>query len=168
MWHLAATHQVQTTGMVGTMQRMGQDEPISACKHVRRRHVPRSLARRGVGWSMIALALLGFLLPILPGIVFLAIGIVILGPHDPTLRRAAVWIRLALRRWSQIKQRHLRAIGSLARARYRQTRLALRVHLHRHQSGTVSWRAHWLLLAVMLLGMAAAASAMLVVWHVVL
>ena len=124
--------------------------------------------RRTLGWGMVALALLGILLPVLPGVIFLALGIIILGPHDPTLRRAAVWIRLTLRRWSQVKQRHLRALGSLARARYRDSRLALRAHLHRHEAGAFGWRSHMLLLGVTLLGAVVAASAMLLVWHVVL
>ena len=117
---------------------------------------------------MIALALLGFALPILPGVIFLALGIITLGPHDPTLRRAAVAIRIALRRWSQVKQQHFRALGRVARARYRSSRLALRAHLHRHEAGSVSWRSHLLLLGVTLLGMVVAAGAMLLVWHVVL
>ena len=150
------------------MHRMGQDQTRPVLRPVRRRHVPRPFMRRALGWSMIALALLGFLLPVLPGIVFLGLGIILLGPHDPTLRRAAVWIRLALRRWSRSRQRHLRATGALARGKYADSRRALRAHVHRHEAGTVGWRAHLLLLALTLLGIVAAASAMLVFWHVVL
>lgn len=147
---------------------MRQEQLSPEGKHRRRRHQPRSLARRSLGWSMVCLAFFGFVLPLLPGIVFLGVGIVLLGPHDPTLRRVAVSARMVLRRWSKTKQRHLRYVGRLARSRYRDARLALRAHLHRHECGNSIWREHIALLTATLVGMAAVASAMLVLWHTVL
>lgn len=122
-----------------------------------RRHIPRSLVRRILGWSLITLAALGVILPVLPGLPFLVIGILFLGPHDPTLRRIAVRLRMLVRRWSQVRQRHLRLIGRWVRRQYRETRLAVRAQLHRHQHGAEGWRAHLALLTVMLIGMTASA-----------
>ncbi len=149
------------------LKHMRQEQQRPEHKH-RRRHVHKPLTRRIVGWSMVGLALLGFVLPILPGVVFLGVGIVLLGPHDPTLRRVAIAARVVLRRLSQAKQRHLRYVGCVARSRYRDARLALRMYLHQHECGNSSWREHIALLTATLIGMAAAASAMLVLWHTVL
>ncbi len=114
---------------------------------------------------MIVLALLGFVLPVLQGWLFLVIGIVLLGPHDPTLRQVAVRIRLTLRRLSQVEQRHLRRIGIFARRRYAEARIMLRTHLHRHERGAHSWRSHWLLLLTIFIGLAALAGILLVTWQ---
>lgn len=131
------------------------------------RHLPHPLRRRILGWSLVTLALLGFLLPVIPGLPLLALGIIALGPHDPTLRRSAVLLRLVLRRWSQLRQRHLRWIGSFVRQRYSQTRLSLRAHLHGHQHGRQGWRAHLGLLIMTLIGLTASAGAMFVAWHTI-
>jgi hypothetical protein len=106
-----------------------------------------ALLRHIGGWSLILVGLLGFVLPVLPGILLLVLGIVVLGPHDPTLRRIALYIRLGLRRWSQLKQPLLRRIGWKMRHAYGATRLQLRMHLHRHQHGK-SIRRVYLLLVV--------------------
>ena len=132
-----------------------------------RRHITKSLARRILGWSLLALALLGFVLPVLPGLPLLALGIIALGPHDPTLRRIAVRVRLLIRRWSQMRQRHLRRCGIFVRQRYRETRLTLHAHLHRHEHGRQGWRAHLALLAMTLLGLTASAGAALAAWHTI-
>ena len=117
---------------------------------------------------MIGLALLGFVLPLLPGVVFLGLGIVLLGPHDPTLRHAGLWTRLLLRRWSQARQRHLRMLGQFARQRYRATRLALREHLHHRARRSTNRQWELVLLTVTLIGVVVAASAMVLLWHTVL
>lgn len=111
--------------------------------------------------------MLGFVFPVLPGLPFLAIGIVILGPHDPTLRRTAIGIRQILRRWSKAQQPHVRRAGIFARSRYRETRLALRAQLHNQLHCNQGWRGHLKLLAVTLISMAVSAGAMFAAWHTI-
>lgn len=151
--------------MVGTMRFMRQDEARPQRHYLHRRPVRRSLMRRVLGWTMIALALLGFVLPLLPGIVFLGLGIVLLGPHDPTLRRVGLGARMVLRRWSQVRQRHLRSIGWFARQRYTTTRLTLREYLNKRSAGTTSPHLERVLLTITLIGVLVAASAIVVLWH---
>lgn len=134
----------------------------------KRRHVPRSMIRRILGWSSIVLGLLGIVLPVLPGLIFIAVGIVLLGPHDPALRRMAIAIRLILRRWSQAKQRHMRRVGQFARRRYCEQRHMLRSQLHQHEHGGQSWRGHYVLLAITLVGLAITAGIGFFVWHAIL
>lgn len=123
--------------------------------------------RRITGWSLVGFALLGFLLPVIPGIPLLAFGIIALGPHDPTLRRIGLMLRLLLRRWSHMRQPYVRRGGMFVRQRYRDTRLALRVHLHRHEHGNEGWRAHLALLVVTLIGMTASAGVMFAAYHTI-
>jgi len=130
---------------------------------VRRRHVQRPLPRRIAGWALIGLALLGMVLPVLPGLIFLALAIVLLGPHDPLLRRAGIAIRLLLRRLSHARHRWLRALGCEARWRYASARKQVRQVMHHHQRGEIGWRAHLPLLATMLLGLTVSAAIGLVV-----
>lgn len=145
-----------------------QHDHTMRMRPVHRRHAPRPLLSRLAGWALIGLGLLGIVLPVLPGLIFIALGIITLGPHDPTLRRVAVAIRIVLRRWSQSKQRHLRAIGSIARSWHRATRLALREQLHQHERGERGWRAHARLLAILLIGLSISAGIMLFVWRTIL
>lgn len=126
------------------------------------------MIRRIMGWSTIALGLLGVMLPVLPGVVFFALGVVLLGPHDPTLRRIAIGIRLILRRWSQANHQQTRRIGQFVRSRYREQRLLLRSHLHHHEYGGQSWRGHYLLLALTLFVLALTAGIGFFVWHTIL
>jgi hypothetical protein len=137
-------------------------------RQTKHRHMPRPIIRRVLGWSAIVVGLLGVVLPVLPGVVFFALGAVLLGPHDPTLRRIAVGIRLFLRRWSCAKQRHVRRIGQYVRSQYREQRLLLRAYLHRHERGEQSWRGHYVLLALTLFVLALTAGIGLVVWHTIL
>jgi uncharacterized membrane protein YbaN (DUF454 family) len=97
---------------------MKQNQRGQMRRATHRRHIPKSLVRRVIGWSLVVLGLLGLALPVLPGLILFAIAIVLLGPHDPTLRRLAVWVRLVLRRWSQAKQRHVRRLGIFVRQWY--------------------------------------------------
>jgi hypothetical protein len=154
--------------MLGTMKTMRQDRRIQIRRRCHHRHVPRPMVRRVAGWSAIGLGLLGIALPVMPGLIFLALGIVLLGPHDPMLRRITLSIRLLLRRWSQAEQRHIRQLGAFVRSRYRQQRLLLREYLHRHEHGRQSWRAHYLLLALTLAVLAITAGIGFVIWHTIL
>ena len=106
---------------------------------------------------------MGMVLPVMPGLIFLALAVVLLGPHDPLLRRAGVAIRVLLRRLSQVRLRWLRALGCEARWRYAQARKQLRDVLQRHQRGEIGWRSHLPLFATMLMGMTASAAIGLVV-----
>lgn len=141
---------------------MKRDTHRPLCRANHRRHVPRSLARRIAGWGMIVLALLGFVLPILPGFVFLMMGILLLGPYDPTLRRTALALRLALRRWSKARQRHIRSVGAFVRRRYRDTRLMLRARVRDSQAGMSGLIGHGFVQAMLLMGVAAMAGLTLV------
>jgi uncharacterized membrane protein YbaN (DUF454 family) len=147
---------------------MRQERHISIRQQTKHRHRPRSLMRRVLGWIAIGVGLLGIVLPVLPGVIFIALGIVLLGPHDPTLRRIAILIRLILRRWSCAKQHHIRRLGQYVRSQYRQQRLLLRAQLHHHERGEQSWRGHYVLLALTLFALAITAGIGLVVWHTIL
>src|SRR4051794_1106379 len=98
------------------------------------RHRPRSLGRRIAGWLVVAAGLAMILLPG-PGLLALAVGIIILGRHDPTLRRWAVYLRLSLRRLSQAEAAEVRRIGQWLRRWHQQARFLVREQLHRHASG---------------------------------
>lgn|GEM_PF-2914182 len=144
---------------------MKQNQRGQMRRATHRRHIPKSLVRRVIGWSLVVLGLLGLALPVLPGLILFAIAIVLLGPHDPTLRRLAVWVRLVLRRWSQAKQRHVRRLGIFVRQWYCAQRLVLRGMLHRHEHGAQGWQTHLALLAAMLIGMAVSGGVFLAVLH---
>jgi hypothetical protein len=60
-----------------------------------------SLLRRGAGLMLIALGVLGVLLPVMPGIPLLAAGLALIGADHP-LRRACM---TRLRRWRIISAR---------------------------------------------------------------
>jgi hypothetical protein len=147
---------------------MRQERQVHIRRQAKDRHMPRSIIRRVLGWSAIVVGLLGVMLPVLPGVVFFALGALLIGPHDPTLRRIAVGIRLFLRRWSCAKQRHMRRLGRYVRSQYREQRLLLRAYLHRHEHGEESWRGHYGLLALTLFVLALTAGIGLVVWHTIL
>jgi hypothetical protein len=133
----------------------------------RRRHPPRSLTRRIVGWIVLSLGVLGLAVPVLPGLLLLGLGMLILGPRDPALRRATVQIRLALRHWSRARHPRLRQIGRWVRQRHRAARATLRSHLHDYMHGRMSWTAHLLMLAVSLIGMAVTATTVFMIWRAI-
>lgn len=151
--------------VIGTIQTVMHQPPKPSGP--RRRHTARPLSRRIAGWALIGLALLGMALPVMPGLIFLALAIVLLGPHDPLLRRAGYIIRLLLRRLSQARHRRLRLLGRAARWRYADARKQVREVLHHHERGEISWRAHLPLLATMLLGLTASAAIGLAVAHTI-
>ncbi len=98
------------------------------------RHRPPGMPRRILGWLAIIAGLLMLILPG-PGFLALAVGIILLGPRDPALRRSAVALRLALRQLSHAKQRHVRIIGKWLRARHRSARLLIRDQVNRQMHG---------------------------------
>ncbi len=133
------------------------------CHMRRNRHYPPpSLPRRIVGWTCILLGLTGLLVPVLPGIVLLMVGTVLLGPHEPKLRRTAFAIRWTLRRWSSASHPLLRHWGWTIRRRHRSVRLLVRSQVGRFQRGEFGrrdyaiWAACALFSAVLFTGVAVA------------
>ena len=70
-----------------------------------------------------------------PGLLALALGIILLGRREPTLRRCAVLLRMSLRRLSHSKQRRVRTIGQWLWAKHRQARRMVREQVQRHAHG---------------------------------
>ena len=58
------------------------------------------LLRQLLGWLMILLGILGIFLPILQGIIFLVLGVALVGPRHPVIRQVSVRSKKLLRRWS--------------------------------------------------------------------
>lgn len=55
------------------------------------------IGRQIAGWSLVALGLLGLIVPILPGFLFLIPGLGLIAPEVPWARRALEWSRTRLR-----------------------------------------------------------------------
>ena len=100
----------------------------------RRRHRRRSLRRRVAGWIVVGLGLAFLPLPG-PGMLVLALGVILVGRRDPTLRRMALSVRLGVRRLSRAENRAIRFVGGWLREHVRQARRFIREHAHRHATG---------------------------------
>ncbi len=122
------------------------------------------LLRHIGGWSLIVLGLLGLILPVLPGIVLLVLGIIVLGPRDPTLRRIAFSIRLTLRRCSRARRPFLRQLGWKLRHAYNTTRLQFRSQLKWYQHRKSSLQAYLLLLAFASIMLVTVAGMSIMLW----
>lgn len=70
-----------------------------------------------------------------PGVLVLAFGIVLLGPRDPALRRAAIALRLLLRRLSHAERSYIRSPGRWLLRRHRHARTLIREQVDRHAHG---------------------------------
>lgn len=79
----------------------------------------RDIVRVTAGLIMLLLGLLGLVLPVLQGILFLLVAGFLLAPYSPTVQRGLDWAR---RRYPRVFAR-----GRLIRARLR-ARLGLRTH----------------------------------------
>jgi hypothetical protein len=99
-----------------------------------RRHKPPHPLRRVLGWVVVAAGLAMLVLPG-PGLLALALGVILLGRRDPTLRRWALLLRIHLRRLSRAEQRQLRLIGRWLRQKHQTARAFVRQELHRHARG---------------------------------
>ncbi len=69
------------------------------------------IVRVGVGALFLVLGVLGLFLPVLQGILFLAIGAALLAPDVPPARRALLWM---YRRWPRLRRavpRRFRKLG---------------------------------------------------------
>ena len=71
--------------------------------------------RQVLGWLFILLGLLGLVLPILQGVIFLVIGIALVGRRHPLIRWASVYLKLFLRRWAAVKTPVIGPLGRMAR-----------------------------------------------------
>jgi hypothetical protein len=100
----------------------------------RNRDRPRSLPKRVLGWSVVAVGMAMLVLPG-PGLLFIALGVIILGRNNPTLRWWMIWLQQLLRRLCQSKNPTVRTLGWLLRRRQRQARLFVREQLHHHAQG---------------------------------
>jgi len=70
--------------------------------------------RQVLGWIFILLGLLGLVLPILQGVIFLVIGIALVGRRNPLIRRASVSFKLFLRRWAALPTPLIGRLGRVA------------------------------------------------------
>ena len=85
--------------------------------------------RQVIGWFFIFLGLLGLILPILQGVVFLVIGVALVGRRNWLLRRAALLIKRSLRRWAKLDTPLIGALGRVAlRAQHEMSRQSRRLH----------------------------------------
>lgn len=109
--------------------------------------------RRVGGWSLIALGVAGVILPVLPGVVFFVLGVALLGPRHPLLRRCAFTLRLVLRRWSRARRPLVARLGWQVRLRHRTMRLAMREQTARVQRGEYHRRHYLAWAALLVLGM---------------
>jgi hypothetical protein len=123
------------------------------------------MLRRGLGWLLFGLGLLGLVFPILPGFLLLALSMILLGPKDPFLRRIAVSTRLALRHWSQMKHPHLRRIGQSLRNLYSGARRQFRAQFRLFEEHTSRRRAHVLILISSLSMLAIAIGITFLIWQ---
>ncbi len=107
---------------------------MSHLRHRDLHHRPPSLLRRMLGWLAVAAGLAMIVLPG-PGLLALALGVILLGRRDPTLRRCAVLLRINLRHLSRARQRRVRLIGQWLWAHHRQARGFIREQVQRHAHG---------------------------------
>lgn len=81
-----------------------------------------AIGRRVVGLSLLAIGILGVLLPILPGWPFIIPAVVLLGRRDRVVRHTHLIVRHALRMLRRAKSPTVRAIGVRLSAEYVRTR----------------------------------------------
>jgi hypothetical protein len=77
----------------------------------------------------IVLGLLGLVLPLLQGVLFLVIGIALVGRRNIVIRHSRVAIRRFLRRWAAVQAPVIGPAGRLAHRAHRQSARQSR-HLH--------------------------------------
>jgi hypothetical protein len=81
-----------------------------------------AVVRRAVGLVLLAIGILGILLPILPGWPFIIPAVVLLGRRDRVLRMTHLIVRHALRRLRWAKHPTVRKVGVRLSAEYVKTR----------------------------------------------
>ncbi|HNP72378.1 MAG TPA: hypothetical protein PKK15_14760 [Kouleothrix sp.] len=96
--------------------------------------------RPALGWTCIALGLLGVVLPVIPGLPLLFPGIALVGRRTWLIRWASVQIKRALRRWAPLRLPLIGPVGLWALRAQQQIsrqrrRLAWRYMQHRSSKG---------------------------------
>ena len=87
--------------------------------------------RQVLGWFFIALGLVGLVLPVLQGVLFLVIGIALVGRRNWLIRRTSLVIKRGLRRWARHERPWMARTGRLAlHAQHRYSRQSRRLHRH--------------------------------------
>ncbi|MFL5805600.1 MAG: hypothetical protein ACJ8CR_28165 [Roseiflexaceae bacterium] len=70
--------------------------------------------RQVLGWLFILLGLIGLVLPILQGVIFLVIGIALVGRRQRLIRWVSVHFKLFLRRWAALQTPLIGPLGRMA------------------------------------------------------
>jgi hypothetical protein len=87
------------------------------------------IIRQTLGWMFILLGLLGLVLPVLQGVLFLAIGIALVGRRNWLIRRSTLLFKRFLRRWARVKRPLVGPAGRLAlRAQWKLSREGRQLH----------------------------------------
>jgi hypothetical protein len=82
-----------------------------------------------LGWILIVLGLAGLVLPLLQGVLFLALGVALVGRRNWLIRRVALVIKRALRRWARHPTPLVGRLGRAAlHAQYSCSRQSRRLH----------------------------------------
>ena len=88
------------------------------------------LLRQVLGWFFILLGLLGLVLPVLQGVLFLVIGVALVGRRNWLIRRSLLVFKRFLRRWAAVQTPLVGGAGRIAlRAQWKCSRESR--HLHR-------------------------------------
>ncbi len=105
--------------------------------------------QRWLGWLVIVLGVILMPLPG-PGVVIVALGIAVLGPREPALRRAGLWLRLGLRRMRRARSPLVRVVGGWLWRWHRGLRRTLQRLVAERQAGRpLPW---WLWLFIVVSG----------------
>jgi hypothetical protein len=72
------------------------------------------IIRQVIGWIFIILGIIGLVLPILQGVLFLVIGIALVGRRNWLIRKTSVSCKLFLRRWAAVQTPLIGPLGRVA------------------------------------------------------
>lgn len=78
-----------------------------------------------LGWFLIVVGLIGMPMPIVNGLIFLVIGLALVGPRNRVIRWSRVHIKLLLERWARMQ---IFGVGPLGRLAQRSARQISRQH----------------------------------------
>lgn len=73
-----------------------------------------------LGWLFIVIGLIGMPMPIVNGLIFLVIGVALVGPRNRVIRWSRVHIKLLLYRWASMRRPLIGPAGRLALASARE------------------------------------------------